>query len=48
MNVGQLKTLGTQIDYPIGVSTWVLRKIKNMVSNIKYIKFKIMVYSPGF
>ena len=44
MNVGQLKTLGTQIDYPIGVSTWVLRKIKNMVSNIKYIKFKIMVY----
>ena len=44
MNVGQLKTLGTQIDYPIGVPTWVLRKIKNVVSNIKYIKFKIMVY----
>ena len=44
MNVDQLKTLGTQIGCTNGVLIFVPKKIKNMVSNIKYIKFKIMVY----
>ena len=37
---GQLKTLGTQMGYPIGVTIWVLRKNKSIkiIDNVVMVK----------